>query len=88
MKQTLNNKIYRVEYKKNKTLSCNLVIFQTFLCYYMEFVLNFRILITLILTHFKLMFNFYTPENINKIWVSDVFGFRNGMLVNSDYQQY
>ena len=28
------------------------------------------------------------PENINKFWVSDVLGVRNGILANLDYQQY
>ena len=46
---------------KNKVLPCDLVIFQTPWCYYLEFILNIRILSILILAHFKPTFHFYTP---------------------------
>ena len=70
MKQTLNNKISRVEDKRNKILLCDLVIFQTSWCYYLEFILNIRILNILILTHFKRMFHFYIPwkQQILDFW--------------------
>ena len=50
-----------MEKNNNKILPCDLVIFQTSWYYYLEFVLNFRKLSILILTHFKPMFHFYSP---------------------------
>ena len=70
-------------------LNYDLVIFQTSSCLYLEFNSFFRILSVLILTHFKPMFQFYSPLKISESSGFLMFeGVRNETLAELDYQQY
>ena len=70
-KEVIWNKLWIMKSRgfkiKSKILSYDLVIFQTSWCYYLEFILNFKIFSMLILTHYKPMFHFSDVDALGGI---------------------
>ena len=71
VQKMIRNKLWIIKSRgfkiKNKILPYDLVIFQTSWCYCLEFILNFRIFIMLILSDFKPMLHFYIPWKYQKV---------------------